>query len=768
MKQSQPLLDLGTPPPSRRRRSFWCYGHHRQALVMASLGFAWLAHDIPSHGSPSKKKPVAAAQAKRASQSEPIVSPEQLSALVKANEDLTAGRTSKAVEAIRSLSRLDWPGPFAEIMDTHVLAALALMPEADFGPRWKGSEPASRLAAANSLNLSLPPAATTLPEANGVLPTVIPPAPPTPQIAAGGAPERLSSANKPSELAALKAAWTSGKVGEARQLALKARKNRHGRSCNGTWAYAQFVLARLARGAQNREGFLRYQKLLVDQLLGSFCDASRFEMTEAGYRAFRWDNVLWSARLNWEFERLAKADKLASIVLREAMAAGDHDTILEAVQVLHGRVRYEDTPPPTARSQLAALRDELAASKQLAPDLAEFIAFRSGLLAWEDKDYTACIDELRVSSVVLRAALEKSDTPPLRRDYTKHLYWMARCASSASGKAEPGQRETFQTLVKEAWDDIHRLTATGYYAMLMQQEHGDLGNDKEGTAGKATTKVGTGAGAALPPTPPKWPDKMRALKTTASLILGSPSFMRAPRTSFLWRRTADWTLAALRDQETQLFFADAGTLARSWDVLLAAQRAEDVILGAGRVAQDIRLDRPEADLVLAYLYPPSYLDTLTKAATACNVDRVVLYSVARQESLFNPRAVSPAGAQGLLQVMPSVWRDLKRERKDWNLGSDPFVPQENALVGACHLRGSLDRFEGNTALALAAYNAGEQQVARWYKRRWRGDLKLFVENIPFGETQNYVKQITRSIYHAPRIWQSSRAWAEMVRPEQGL
>ncbi|MBM7516412.1 transglycosylase SLT domain-containing protein [Nocardioides nitrophenolicus] len=115
-----------------------------------------------------------------------------------------------------------------------------------------------------------------------------------------------------------------------------------------------------------------------------------------------------------------------------------------------------------------------------------------------------------------------------------------------------------------------------------------------------------------------------------------------------------------------------------------------------------------------------YADLITAAAARTGVPASLIAAVAKQESGFDARAVSPAGAQGLMQLMPGTARGLGV--------SDPFDPAQAIDGGARLLRSLLDRF-GRTDLALAAYNAGAGAVTRY------GGIP------PYQETQNYVRNV---------------------------
>ncbi|MGD2133019.1 MAG: lytic transglycosylase domain-containing protein [Maricaulaceae bacterium] len=127
-----------------------------------------------------------------------------------------------------------------------------------------------------------------------------------------------------------------------------------------------------------------------------------------------------------------------------------------------------------------------------------------------------------------------------------------------------------------------------------------------------------------------------------------------------------------------------------------------------------------------------------------------IHALARQESEFYPRAVSPVGARGLMQMMPSTARATARRagtsyRENW-LTDDP---EYNVRLGSTHLAELLEEFDGSYVLAAAAYNAGEHRARQWIRRygdpRYDVDPIDWVEKIPFSETRNYVQRVMENV-----------------------
>lgn len=141
------------------------------------------------------------------------------------------------------------------------------------------------------------------------------------------------------------------------------------------------------------------------------------------------------------------------------------------------------------------------------------------------------------------------------------------------------------------------------------------------------------------------------------------------------------------------------------------------------------------------LYPLPFEREVRSAVKLSGLNAELIYSVMRQESLYRSDALSSAGARGLLQMLPETARRTARAWKRPRPGADDlFKPEINVPLGAAHLRELIDRFNGQTIVALAGYNAGPRAAARWLPPQ-SIDPDVWIENIPYNETRNYVQRI---------------------------
>jgi soluble lytic murein transglycosylase len=157
--------------------------------------------------------------------------------------------------------------------------------------------------------------------------------------------------------------------------------------------------------------------------------------------------------------------------------------------------------------------------------------------------------------------------------------------------------------------------------------------------------------------------------------------------------------------------------------------------------QHLTADQALPKDILQVIFPLTYWDLIRKHAAARNLDPYLVAALIGQESTFDAGVRSTANAWGLMQIVPATGRQLAR-----SLGIRRFTtsmltnPETNIRMGTLYFSRLVQQF-GGTHYALASYNAGENRVVRWRAERPGLDEDEFIDDIPFPETQNYVKRI---------------------------
>jgi len=172
--------------------------------------------------------------------------------------------------------------------------------------------------------------------------------------------------------------------------------------------------------------------------------------------------------------------------------------------------------------------------------------------------------------------------------------------------------------------------------------------------------------------------------------------------------------------------------------------AHDQPSRAMRIAQKLADAGNRDARVYRLLFPVVDREELERAAKARNLDPALVAGLIRQESSFNPRAVSVANARGLMQLLPSVGQEVAR-----NLSFPVWHPallfdaDANLELGTAHLASYMKQY-GALPRVLAAYNAGGSRVTRWSSKAGVDDPELFVERIPYTETRDYARIVQRN------------------------
>lgn len=153
-------------------------------------------------------------------------------------------------------------------------------------------------------------------------------------------------------------------------------------------------------------------------------------------------------------------------------------------------------------------------------------------------------------------------------------------------------------------------------------------------------------------------------------------------------------------------------------------------------------------------YPFPYVDLIEKWSEKYNVNPLMTTALIRQESRFEKKAVSTAGATGLMQVMPDTAKWIAPQIKQDIKQIDLKDPEDNIMLGTWYLGHTHDTYKNNSLLAIASYNAGPGNVSKWLQQANipKEDPDDFVEAIPFDETKNYVRQVFGNYWNYLRLY----------------
>jgi len=292
----------------------------------------------------------------------------------------------------------------------------------------------------------------------------------------------------------------------------------------------------------------------------------------------------------------------------------------------------------------------------------------------------------------------------LPADRDDAAYWRARALDASGDSAQ----------ARALWDELRTRKPETGFAWWIDRRMGVLD-------GRPTFGPSAGSAGAPPPAPPP-------LAGAAAYHYGRGRLLTS--------------LGLRADAVRELQATEAATGPDPF--LLDAYREAGAHGAAVRVA--IRLDQAGRPGMERDLYPRPYGEEFTRGGVQAGVDPLLLASMARQESLFEATALSPAGARGVLQLMPGTAAQVAGAPVSPSALNDPST---NIALGARYMGGLLQRFDGRIVLAVAAYNAGPDAVDRWLARAPGVPGDEFVERISFRETRDYVKAVLRNYraYH---------------------
>jgi len=205
-------------------------------------------------------------------------------------------------------------------------------------------------------------------------------------------------------------------------------------------------------------------------------------------------------------------------------------------------------------------------------------------------------------------------------------------------------------------------------------------------------------------------------------------------------------LALLGDYDLVEEICKSDAFVQSWIAYKRGQFTRSCILA--REAMDkLETKPPFDDLRWRLVYPIHHWNVINKYKYTNNP--IILASIMKEESHFNPEAVSSVGAKGLMQMMPATEKELM---SSYQLQKESDNIVNDIKFGSVYLASLIHNLNGKALFAIAAYNGGIGSVQKWQKTLKFTNIDEFVEQIPYSETNNYVKKIVRTYWMYSNIY----------------
>ncbi len=411
---------------------------------------------------------------------------------------------------------------------------------------------------------------------------------------------------------------------------------------------------------------------------------------------------------------------LKSELARNDGEAGEHDALVQAMLQQYPSSRWLEEALYSGGNMYLIKRDPTHAIGDYAALVSHFphstyapsAHWRAAWLSYR----------LRRMPDAARMFDEQITTYPGGTEIPGALYWRGRLYEDVEGNA--GQALNYYKAVNAAY-------VNSYYAMLARQRLAVLGSH-----------------AAAEPSPVL--SSVRAVEDPHLIDAvpeDDPHLIKA-------KLLANAALNEYIRPEIQL-----STTSGQWGALAEAQIYQSFGENARALQAMKRSKVPFSSLSVAevpaaywqLVFPRPYWPQLASDAQAQGLDPYLVTSLVRQESEFNPGAVSRANAYGLMQLLPSTGKMLARQQGERRFNTNElFDPAENLRLGTAYLRQNIDHYGGQVEYALAAYNAGDAPVRQWIASGDYKDVPEWVESIPYTETRDYVQGILRNreVYRA--------------------
>jgi soluble lytic murein transglycosylase len=308
---------------------------------------------------------------------------------------------------------------------------------------------------------------------------------------------------------------------------------------------------------------------------------------------------------------------------------------------------------------------------------------------------------------------------------TRNMYWLARL------HRDLGRNE----VAKKQFNDLLELSPFGYYGVLAAHE----------------------LGVTLPPLKTFSPEYSSRQSSPLAEVLRVP---------------IDWFIA-LGEIDVGRRYFDSFPAKETWDVSFSREKKEAALVLLSRLEQHVQVTLKTEELspeerrsILEkrpeLVFPIPYQARIREEASRHGMDPALIYSIIRQESLFNPYARSHADAFGLMQLIPEMaGQAAKRIGVFLDSPDDLYDPDKNIALGTVFLKDLFSKYGDRFILAVAAYNANDKAIQGWLRTRMRKDPLEFIEEIPYDETRLYVKLVLRNfVTYQRRLNQASVQFPE--------
>lgn len=319
-------------------------------------------------------------------------------------------------------------------------------------------------------------------------------------------------------------------------------------------------------------------------------------------------------------------------------------------------------------------------------------------------------------------------------DKMRSLFWQARALKNNNKPDEA--KALLEQLTKE--DHI------GYYGMLAVRELGQTYNPMKSNEKDFTYSL----------TSLKEMSPMAALQAEWLMAVGENTFSE----KIIDQLAQDLRQKGRGDEDTWLVVLTSYARANLYLPLFAAYNSLPA-----EVKDKMIQKHPEL------LFPRNYKDLIQQSAGSEKIAPEFVFSIIRQESAFNPRARSPVDAFGLMQLLPSVGKELSKSSKvSYSEPDDLYDPEVNIPLGARELKNLLSKYDQQYILAVSAYNASGSAIRGWLKTRFRDDSLEFIEEVPYDETRAYIKLVMRNFVFYKRLNQDGpvqfpEEWLKLVK-----